>query len=316
MADFFAKAASPAGISHPNSLYVFGTEEIEGIPVITMEIADSGTLADQLKKRGPLPVADAVDVVLGLIAGLEAAHADGVLHRDVKPSNVFVNPDGSVKVGDYGLSVSTIATVDSFATGTGVVLGTPAYAAPEQLRGDELDIRADIYSVGATLFTLLTDRAPIEGNNPVQIVAAALDEKPKPLAAFRSDVPAGLAQIVARCLAKKPEQRPARYAALRNALLPFSSETPQPAPPARRTLAYLLDELLSWIIPGTIVTSYYGVNATVELIGVQQPYWPVLVLAVWYVAYYALPEGGWERELASGLLTFASPAPTDAGRGI
>ena len=157
---FLREGRLAAGISHPNSLYVFGTEEIDGIPVITMEIADRGTLADQLQENGPLPVPEAVDVVLGLIAGLEAAQAAGVLHRDVKPSNVFVDAEGGVKVGDYGLSVSTVATIDSFATATGVVLGPPAYAAPEQLRGDEVDLRADIYSVGATLYSLLTDQAP------------------------------------------------------------------------------------------------------------------------------------------------------------
>lgn len=306
---FLREGRLAAGISHPNSLYIFGTEEIEGIPVITMEIAGAGTLADQLRKHGPLPVEDAVDVVLGLITGLEAAHAAGVLHRDVKPSNVFVNSDGSVKVGDFGLSVSTIATVDTFATATGIALGTPAYAAPEQLRGDELDVRADIYSVGATLFTLLSDRSPIEGKNAVQIVAAALDEKPRLLTELRHDVPVGLAQIVARCLAKKREQRYPDYAELRDALLPFSSETPQAAPLARRTLAYLVDELLSWFIPGVLVTSYYGVNATIELIGVE-PFWPVLLLATWYVAYYTLLEGGWGAGLGKWLADI-SVARTD-----
>ena len=119
-----------------------------------MEIADSGTLEDTLKKRGPLAVSEAVDAILDVVSGLEAAFAVGVLHRDIKPSNCFVGPDGSVKVGDFGLSVSTLARDDSYITASGMIMGTPAFASPEQLRGDQLDVRADIYSVGATLFTL------------------------------------------------------------------------------------------------------------------------------------------------------------------
>ncbi len=191
---FLREGRLAASVSHPNSLYIFGSEEIEGAPVITMEIAGSGTLKDKLKKRGPLPVKEAVDAILDVIAGLEAAFAGGVLHRDIKPSNCFVSPDGSVKVGDFGLSVSTLAKDDSYLTATGVIMGTPAYAAPEQLRGDNLDVRADIYSVGATLFTLLTGRAPFEGENAVQVVANAVNQKPKPLTQLRAGVPPGSAR--------------------------------------------------------------------------------------------------------------------------
>ena len=165
-----------------------------------------------------------------MISGLEAALAGGVLHRDVKPSNCFVSPDGTVKVGDFGLSVSTVATIDTFQTAQGVIMGTPAYAPPEQLRGGELDVRADIYSVGATLFSLLTNKPPVEGNNAVEVVAAALDATPKPVTEFRDDIPSELAKVVARCLAKKLEQRYPDYSSLRNEVLPFRTEQPEPAP--------------------------------------------------------------------------------------
>ncbi|GAF67992.1 unnamed protein product, partial [marine sediment metagenome] len=197
---FLREGRLAASVNHPNSLYIFGSEEIDGFPVITMEIAGSGTLKDKLKKQGPLPVKEAVDAILDVISGLESAFASGVLHRDIKPSNCFVSPDGSVKVGDYGLSVSTLAKTDTFVTVQGNIMGTPAYASPEQLRGDTLDVRADIYSVGATLFTLLTNRAPFEGDNVVQVVANAVNQKPKPLTELREDVPPGLGKVVARCL--------------------------------------------------------------------------------------------------------------------
>ena len=252
---FLREGRLAAGITHPNSLFVFGSEEIEGTPVITMEIAAGGTLKDELNRNGPLEIADAVDAILDVIAGLEAASARGVLHRDIKPSNCFVDPDGTVKVGDFGLSVSTLAEEDSYVTATGVIMGTPAYASPEQLRGDDLDLRSDIYSVGATLFTLLTGKAPFEGNNAVQVVANAVREKPKPVSQLRDGVPPGLERIVARCLAKEPAERLANYADLRDALLPFSSKEPTPAPVEQRLSAGWIDFLIA-LLPAYVVLMF------------------------------------------------------------
>ncbi len=258
---FLREGRLAAGVNHPHSLYIFGSEEIEGLPVITMEIAGSGTLADRLKRHGPMPVAEAVDAILDVISGLESAFTRGVLHRDVKPSNCFVCPDGSVKVGDFGLSVSTLAKTDTFVTAQGKIMGTPAYASPEQLRGDTLDVRADIYSVGATLFTLLTDRAPFEGDNAVQVVANAVNQKPKPLAELRRDVPADLARVVARCLAKEPDGRYAGYAALRDALLPFSSRVPEPASMKVRASAGWIDYLCAFLVPYVAMMFSIGAEA-------------------------------------------------------
>ena len=255
---FLREGRLAAGVNHPNSLYIFGSEEIEGLPVITMEIADSGTLKDTLKKRGPLPMSEAVDAVLDVISGLESAFANGVLHRDIKPSNCFIGPDGSVKVGDFGLSVSTLARTDTFVTVHGKIMGTPAYASPEQLRGDTLDVRADIYSVGATLFTLLTNRAPFEGDNAVQVVANAVNKKPQPLTELREDVPPGLERVVARCLAKEPDGRFADYTALRNALLPFSSKEPEPASMKVRGQAGWIDYLVAFLTPYVILMLVVG----------------------------------------------------------
>jgi len=255
---FLREGRLAARVNHPNSLYIFGSEEIEGIPVITMEIAGSGTLKDKLKKRGPLPVTEAVDAILDVISGLESAFTGGVLHRDIKPSNCFVCPDGSVKVGDFGLSVSTLAKTDTFITAHGRIMGTPAYASPEQLRGDTLDVRTDIYSVGATLFTLLTNRAPFEGDNAVQVVANAVNKKPKPLTELHGDVPPGLERVVARCLAKEPDQRYADYTALRNALLPFSSKEPEPASMKVRASAGWIDYLIAFLTPYVILMLFVG----------------------------------------------------------
>jgi len=258
---FLREGRLAAGVNHPNSLYVFGSEEIEGLPVITMEIAGSGTLKDRLDREGPLPVTDAVDAILDVITGLEAAFAEGILHRDIKPSNCFVSPDGSVKVGDFGLSVSTLARVDTFVTNPGQIMGTPAYASPEQLRGDNLDLRADIYSVGATLYTLLTDRAPFEGENVVQVVANAINNPPTPMSEWQTDIPPELERVVSRCLAKDPEGRFSDYMALRNALLSFSSREPEPASLKVRASAGWIDFLIAFLVPYVILMFSIGNEA-------------------------------------------------------
>ncbi|MHC4535747.1 MAG: serine/threonine protein kinase, partial [Planctomycetota bacterium] len=275
---FLREGRLAAGVNHPNSLYIYGSEEIEGLPVITMEIAGAGTLKDKLKKSGPLAVTEAVDAILDVISGLESAFANGVLHRDIKPSNCFVSPDGSVKVGDFGLSVSTLARTDTFVTAHGKIMGTPAYSSPEQLRGDALDLRADIYSVGATLFTLLTNRAPFEGDNAVQVVANAVNKKPKPLSELREDVPGGLERVVIRCLAKEPDGRYADYSALRNALLPFSSKEPEPASMNIRGSAGWIDFLIAFLIPFVALILWAG--------GEKLLAWPLYERSLYSARYY------------------------------
>lgn len=319
---FLREGRLAASVNHPNSVYVFGTEEIDGRPVISMEIASGGTLDDVLRKRGPLPVGEAVDAILDVISGLEAALAGGVLHRDVKPSNCFVSPDGTVKVGDFGLSVSTVATIDTFQTAQGVIMGTPAYAPPEQLRGGELDVRADIYSVGATLFSLLTNKPPVEGNNAVEVVAAALDATPKPVTEFRDDIPSDLAKVVARCLAKKPEQRYPDYASLRNELLPFRTAQPEPAPLGQRFGAWFFDCLLfpsifvfAILVPALHVLGMPGYitgsNDIQNMLELREPghIRGALVMMLFGVFYITICEGLWGAGLGKMLMGFRVMRP-------
>jgi uncharacterized RDD family membrane protein YckC len=316
---FLREGRLAAGINHPNSLYIFGSEDIEGIPVITMEVADSGTLQDRLNQRGPLPVTEAVDAILDVLAGLEAAFTGGVLHRDIKPSNCFVGPDGSAKVGDFGLSVSTLAKTDTFVTARGRIMGTPAYASPEQLRGDPLDVRADIYSVGATLFTLLTNRAPFEGDNAVQVVANAVNQKPTPLTELRQDVPPGLARVVARCLAKEPEERYADYPALRNALLPFSSREPEPASLKVRVSAGWIDYLIAFLPPYLTLMLVVGVEALLIQPVVERTLYSAryyLVLFGCGFLYFGIAEGIWGAGLGKYLRGLRVVRPNGRPPGV
>ena len=287
---FLREGRLAASVTHPNTIYVFGTDEIEGIPVIAMELAAGGTLKDKLKAEGPLPPAEAVDVVLQAVAGLAAAADAGVLHRDIKPSNCFVDQDGTVKVGDFGLSISTLARADTETqlTTTGSVLGTPAFASPEQLRGDELDIRSDIYAVGATLYYLLTGRAPFDEANLLRLVSIVAQEPPASPRTLRKSVPKGLAALTLRCLAKKPRSRPGTYETLTSALRPYESSAPTPATLGFRALASVVDDLLTTALILSFVPSFF-----VEATGIRFDPWFLLVSFAVPVLYFAILEGAW-----------------------
>ena len=156
-------------------------------------------------------VPEAVDAILQIIAGLEAAHEVGILHRDIKPSNCFIEPSGTVKVGDFGLSVSTVSRDESALTLAGSFLGTPEFSSPEQLRGEELNVRSDIYSVGMTLYYLLTGTTAFRADNVVQLLTTVLEKAPRPPRELRSGIPDELSRIVLRCLSKKAAERPGNY---------------------------------------------------------------------------------------------------------
>ena len=293
---FLREGRTAASINHPNSVYVFGTEEIGGTPVIAMELVNGGTLQDRVRNHGPLPVAEAVDCVLQIIAGLEAAQRIGILHRDIKPSNCFRDADGTVKIGDFGLSISTTIRTEPALTATASFLGTPAFCSPEQLRGDQLNVRSDMYSVGATLFYLLTGRTPFEANNTVQLLATVLDQRAPSPAKFRPAVPQALARVVLRCLEKQPGERFKSYRELAQALAPYNSASPTPATLGLRFVAGVLDAtLLS--ITWTILLFLAGVSPVdfLNLAGKASPKALTILLPslLGSLLYYALFEGLW-----------------------
>jgi serine/threonine protein kinase len=141
--------------------------------------------------------------VLDVVGGLDAAHAAGILHRDVKPSNCFIDHEGLVKIGDFGLSISTLSRDVRFELAGGGFQGTPQFAAPEQLRGEPLDLRADIYAVGATLYYLLTGRPPFDDTDLRQLVTRVSDAPAPSLRTVRPEIAPGLARLVLQCLSKR-----------------------------------------------------------------------------------------------------------------
>jgi tRNA A-37 threonylcarbamoyl transferase component Bud32 len=211
---FRREARSAAGLSHPNVVAVFDSGSYHGTHFIVTELVEGETLADRLR-RGPMPPEEAVAVSVDVCRALEAAHARGLIHRDVKPGNVMLPPDGRVKVVDFG--IARAAGSDTL-TGTGVVLGSTAYLAPEQASGQPVDERADLYALGCVLYEMLTGAVPFSADTPVATMYRHVNEDP-PAPSSILAVPPALEAVVMRCLEKDPRRRFRSAADLEQALL-------------------------------------------------------------------------------------------------
>ncbi|MBN1674599.1 MAG: protein kinase [Kiritimatiellae bacterium] len=305
-ARFLREGRLMASVNHPNSVYVFATEEIDGIAVIVMELVPGGSLSRRVRSRGPMNSAEAVDSALQVIAGLEAAEARGVLHRDIKPSNCFLDADGTVKVGDYGLSIVPGSTADSRITMPGAFVGTPAYSSPEQLRGERLDVRSDVYGVGATLYFLLTGKDPFDGDNVVNMVAAALEKMPLSPREIRPEIPKGLSDLVMRCLSKERGGRPGSYRELRDALAPYDSTAATPASLARRVCAYLIDSaLLAMVLLLALLLGAFFSSEAQSLVQGALPF-----------VYFWLAEGLFGASLGKRLMGICVRGPERGAPGL
>jgi uncharacterized RDD family membrane protein YckC len=280
-----------ASVNHPHCVFVFSASEIHGHPVIAMEVMQ-GTLADRLEADGALAPGAAVDTTLQLITGLEASAAAGILHRDIKPSNCFIDTYGTVKIGDFGISRSLRATQETALSTRGRRPATPAYASPEQLRGAPVDVRSDIYSVGATLYELLTGRRPFEGFDLMALLMAVANDIPIAPHLVAPGVPKGLGAIALRCLAKQPEERFPDYQSLATALEPYCSTAPTPATLGKRWLAGCVD-LLPLLLLNMLVSLWWGRSALMHT--------PLLVMTAVNLLYFVGFEVRWQATLGKAI---------------
>jgi serine/threonine protein kinase len=212
---FEQEAQAAAALNHPNILAVFQMGTYEGAPYLVSELLDGDNLRGHVN-RGPMPARKAIDYGVQIAHGLAAAHEKGIVHRDLKPENLFVTKDGRVKILDFGLAKlkqptpghqQSVPTAAASATEPGTVMGTVGYMSPEQVRGQEVDHRTDIFSFGAVLYEMLTGKRAFQKTTSVETMSAILNEDPQPVSQFVVNVPPGLQRTVHRCLEKSPEQR-------------------------------------------------------------------------------------------------------------
>lgn len=225
-ARFRHEAVAAAGLSHPGIVATYDTGDDHGMAYIVMELVEGRTLRQILDQDGPLPVASAVDIATQIADALTRAHDQGLVHRDVKPGNVLVLPDGRVKVADFGIAK---AAGSADLTRAGAVMGTARYLAPEQLGGQPADSRADVYALGLVLYEMLAGRTPFDGDNEMATAMARLSAEPIALRALRPDVPTLLERAVHRALARDPNDRFPSAAALHDAIGPFHTADGTPS---------------------------------------------------------------------------------------
>ncbi|HET7747071.1 MAG TPA: bifunctional serine/threonine-protein kinase/formylglycine-generating enzyme family protein, partial [Vicinamibacteria bacterium] len=263
---FVQEAKAASALNHPNIVTVYDVGETDGPgeSYIAMEYVPGVTLSDRLA-GGPLPLPEALHLGAQVASALAAAHAAGIVHRDVKPGNILVTPDGHAKVCDFGLAklgVSSVAETlarAAEASGTeamtppltraGLVLGTPAYMSPEQAEGHHVDARSDVFSLGATLYEMLTARRPFRGDTGAALISSILRDHPPPLRSVRGDVPREVAAVIEKSLAKDPAGRFADAGPVRDALL--AAEAALHARPA----------LPRWALPSLVALLVVGAAA-------------------------------------------------------
>lgn len=203
-------------ISHRNVVRTHDLGEVDGVYFISMEYVEGKSLKDLIRSRGRLPAAVTATIGKQLLRALEVAHEQGVIHRDIKPQNVVVTPDGVLKVMDFG--IARLANRTQGVTQAGMVVGTPEYMAPEQLLGDDVDARADLYAAGVVLYECLTGRLPFTADSPITLITKVLEETPASPRELNPDIPVALADLVMRALSKDRADRPATATAFHDAL--------------------------------------------------------------------------------------------------
>jgi hypothetical protein len=318
-----------SSIAHPRCVFVVAADEEGGRPYIVMELMPGDTLDDLVRRDGPMQPRQAIAKILDVIEGLNEAHRLGVIHRDVKPSNCFLEHDGRVKIGDFGLSKSLAS--DQQLTKTGSFLGTVLFSSPEQVRRESLDHQTDVYSVAATLYYLLTGRAPYQTGDAMATIAQILSDPPTPLRTHRPDLPPTLERVVLKGLERNRDRRYRNLSEFREALLPFYHRQFSIGSVGWRLLAYLIDVGLIYIVQQVLViVILLSMGYDVAETGFDQeqafqmnsdPKIRVLaaIPAVLWLLYFILLEGLWGATLGKLILRLrvlesASDSPAGWGR--
>ncbi len=207
VARFRREARIASALKHPNIVQVYDYGQTDGNYYIVMELIEGTDLRSYLSSHTVLDVDRAIIIAHDIALGLGAAHRRGIVHRDVKPQNVLIGIDGSIKLTDFGIvSLYKDANAERLTT-SGMTLGTVQYFAPEQAQGEIVTPAADVYALGIVMYEMLTGHPPFDGNSPVVVAIQHIKDKPEPPGQFNPDIPASLEEIILRCLEKKPGAR-------------------------------------------------------------------------------------------------------------
>src|SRR6266700_2534390 len=201
---FRAEAKAQANLNHPNIATLYAFLQVEGECLIVMELLEGDTFEELLLRRGKVPWSGAVSLTRQVLQGLGFAHGMGIVHRDIKPGNLMLTSTGTVKIMDFGIAKAFGSPTK---TRTGQQMGTPLYMSPEQIRGEPIDRRSDIYSLGITLYQLLSGKAPFQGQSDFALMNAHINTPPPPLTDAHQDIPKSIEQCVLKALAKDPARR-------------------------------------------------------------------------------------------------------------
>jgi serine/threonine-protein kinase len=199
---FWSEAQSAAGLQHPNIVNVYDVAEDRGLYYIVMELVEGITLKDYIQKKGKLTPKEVIGITLQVCAGIEAAHSNNIIHRDVKPQNIIISKEGKVKVTDFGIAKATSSNTISTN-----VMGSVHYTSPEQARGGFSDAKSDIYSLGITMYEMITGELPFDGDSTVSIALKHLQEDILPPSEHVEDIPRSLEQIILKCTQKSADRR-------------------------------------------------------------------------------------------------------------
>jgi serine/threonine-protein kinase len=326
---FIHEARAAARLTHANIVQIYEVGQSEGLHFIAQEYVPGQNLRQLLTRRGrPMEIGPAIGVIRQVAAALQKASEQGIVHRDIKPENIMLTPDGEVKVADFGLARVTTG-VDLHLTKIGMTMGSPLYMSPEQAEGRPADPRSDLYSFGATCYHMLSGRPPFTGESPLAVAVQHVKTEPAQLTALHPELPAGLAQIVHRLLAKQPRDRYQSAAEVLRALRALRGEvseglleglegwsTPEllALNEARLASTQKLDQLLKtqammaqrrlawWVLPAMILS---GVFAGIVLAKAIQPK-PLLE-----TSHIAAPEVP-HMETPAGQLLYAEMKKTEA----
>jgi Leucine-rich repeat (LRR) protein/tRNA A-37 threonylcarbamoyl transferase component Bud32 len=247
---FLREAQSAASLTHDHIIAIYQVDEINNAPFLAMPILQGEALDDRLKREQRLPVAEVLRIGRETAEGLAAAHEHGLIHRDIKPGNLWLEgPRGRVKLLDFGLA--RVAAADVQITQSGAIVGTPAYMAPEQARGERVDGRCDLFSLGCVLYRAATGELPFRGRDTMSMLLALATDQPPPPRQINPDIPKPLADLILQLLAKDPKDRPASARMVAERLEAMEREpvgaAKAAAPPGRR-----------WLIAGAVAAVFLG----------------------------------------------------------